>query len=93
MTTDSLWGVINDNGKCVVKPEYYSLNDYGDGKFIGVNVKYKKDIIKGKKDKVKISVLDTSVSYGYLNGLFPDTSADADTVVVDTTAVDSVAVY
>ena len=60
MTTDSLWGVIDDNGKCVVKPEYYSLNDYGDGKFIGVNAKYRKDVIQGKKDKVMISVLDTS---------------------------------
>ncbi len=60
MTADSLWGVIDDNGKCVVKPEYYSLNDYGDGKFIGVNVKYKKSIQQEKKDKVKISVLDTS---------------------------------
>ena len=60
MTTDSLWGVIDDNGKCVVKPEYYSLNDYGDGKFIGVNAKYRKDVIQGKKDKVKLSVLDTS---------------------------------
>ena len=60
MTTDSLWGVIDDNGKCVIKPVYYSLNDYGDGKFIGVNVKYKKDVLQGKKDKVKISVLNTS---------------------------------
>jgi len=33
------------------------------------------------------------VSYGYLNGLFPNTSADADTVAVDTTAVDTAAAY
>lgn len=60
MTTDSLCGVIDKDGNCVVKPEYYSLNSYGDGKFIGVNVKYKDFVKKGKKDKVKISVLDTS---------------------------------
>lgn len=60
MTTDSLWGVVDDNGNCVVKPTYYSLNDYGDGKFIGVDAKYKKSVQQGKKDKVKISVLDTS---------------------------------
>ena len=60
MTADSLWGVINQNGDCVVKPEYYSLNDYGDGKFIGVNAKYKKEVKKEQKDKVKISVINPS---------------------------------
>lgn len=60
MTTDSLYGVIDQSGKCVVKPEYYSLNDYGDGKFIGVNVKYKDSVKKGNKDKTKISVIDTN---------------------------------
>lgn len=60
MTTDSLWGVINQNGDCVVKPEYYSLNDYGDGKFIGVNAKYRKEVKKDQKDKVKISVINPS---------------------------------
>ena len=60
MTTDSLWGVINENGDCVVKPEYYSLNDCGDGKFIGVNAKYKKEVKKDQKDKVKVSVINTS---------------------------------
>lgn len=60
MTADSLWGVINQNGDCVIKPEYYSLNDYGDGKFIGVNAKYKKEVKKEQKDKVKISVINPS---------------------------------
>lgn len=60
MTTDSLWGVIDRSGECVVKPEYYSLNNYGDGKFIGVNNKYKKFVQKEQKDKVNISVINTS---------------------------------
>ena len=60
MTNDSLWGAIDESGDCVVKPEYCSLNDCGDGKFIGVNVKYKKDLDKKKKDKVKISVISES---------------------------------
>lgn len=60
MTTDSLWGAIDKNGDCIVKPEYYSLNNYGDGKFIGVNNKYKKYIQKEQKDKVSISVINTS---------------------------------
>lgn len=60
MTTDSLLGVINENGKCVVKPEYCSLNNCSNGKFIGVNSKYKKDVDKGRKTKVKISVINTS---------------------------------
>lgn len=57
MTTDSLWGAVDKSGKCVVKPEYYSLNDCGDGKFIGVNAKYAKDVKKDKKKNVKISVI------------------------------------
>ncbi len=60
MTADSLWGAIDNDGKCVVKPEYCSLNDCSDGKFIGVNNKYKKEVDKGKKGKVKISVINTS---------------------------------
>lgn len=58
MTADSLWGVIDQDGNCVVKPEYYSLNNYGDGKFIGVNYKYKSSVKKNKKDRVKISVIN-----------------------------------
>lgn len=82
MTTDSLYGVINNDGDCVVKPEYCSLNSYGDGKFIGVNEKYKKSLQKEQKDKVKISVVNTSgkvlfdfssdkyenTQYGYTDG-------------------------
>lgn len=60
MTADSLWGAIDQSGKCVVKPEYYSLNDYADGKFIGVNAKYKDSVKKDKRDKVKISVIEAN---------------------------------
>ena len=60
MTVDSLFGVINQGGDCVIKPEYTELNDCGDGKFIGINKKYEADLKKGKKDKVKLSVVNTS---------------------------------
>lgn len=60
MTTDSLWGAIDDDGKCVVKPEYVKLNDCGDGKFIGVSKKYKKAWQEGNEKKVKFSVVNTS---------------------------------
>lgn len=60
MTTDSLYGAIDKNGKCVIKPEYCALNDYGDGKFIALPKKYKKDYWNHKPEKVKLSVIDTS---------------------------------
>ena len=60
MTSDSLWGAINPSGDCVVKPEYAYLWNCSDGKFIGVKSQYKKDLLKEKKEKVKVSVLDTS---------------------------------
>lgn len=53
-------GAIDKDGDCVVKPEYYSLNNCGDGKFIGVNAKYKKFVQKEQKNKVKISVINTT---------------------------------
>lgn len=85
MTTDSLYGVIDQSGDCVIKPEYCSLNNCSDGKFIGVNQKYQKDVKADKKDKVKIAVLNTSgkivyefnggkyddTAYGYTDGLLP----------------------
>lgn len=60
MTADSLWGVIDDNGNCVIKPIYTSLNDCGDGKFIGVDRKYEKELKAGNEKKIKICVLDNS---------------------------------
>lgn len=84
-TTDSLFGVIDEKGDCVIKPEYFSLNNCGDGKFIGVNIKYKEAIKKDKKGKTKVSVLDTSgkilmefngdkyddIAYEFTDGLLP----------------------
>lgn len=58
-TTDSLLGVIDCDGNCVVEPKYCSLNNCGDDKFIGVNMKYSKALEKGDKKKVKISVIST----------------------------------
>jgi hypothetical protein len=57
------------------------------------NIRPVKDIDISKYEDVSEEDDPSYVSYGYLNGLFPNTSADADTVAVDTTAVDSVAVY
>lgn len=58
MTTDSLYGAINMKGDCVVEPQYCWLNDCSDSKFVGVNSKYRDAVNKGRKDKVKVSVLD-----------------------------------
>lgn len=60
MTTDSLWGAIDASGKCVVKPEYIEMADCGDGKFLCVDKKYKKDIQRGDRKKTKMSVVNTS---------------------------------
>ena len=74
MTVDSLFGVINQGGDCVIKPEYTELNDCGDGKFIGINKKYEADLKKGKKDKVKLSVVSTSgkVLYEFMASKYND---------------------
>lgn len=60
LTSDSLVGAINQNGDCVIKPEYCYMSSCGDGKFIAIKDLYRKDIQKEKKDKVKFSVLDTN---------------------------------
>jgi hypothetical protein len=60
MTEDSLFGAIDEKGTCVVKPQYCSLNNHGDNKFIGVNAKYKDYLKQGKKEKIKISIINTS---------------------------------
>lgn len=60
MTEDSLWGVINESGDCVVKAEYVALNNCYDGKLVGINKKYKDAYRKSKKDKYKYSVINTS---------------------------------
>ena len=49
MTVDSLFGVIDQSGDCVIKPEYCVMNNCGDGKFLAVNSKYRNDLKKGKK--------------------------------------------
>ena len=74
MTVDSLFGVINQGGDCVIKPEYTELNDCGDGKFIGINKKYEADLKKGKKDKVKLSVVNTSgkILYEFMASKYND---------------------
>ncbi len=60
MTVDSLCGAIDEDGDCVVKPEYCVLENCGDGKFIGINAKYKKFVQTKQKDKVKNSVINTA---------------------------------
>ena len=59
MTNDSLYGAIDEDGLCTVKPEYCYLSDCGDGKFLGINKKYKKELFKSKKN-IKHSVVNTS---------------------------------
>ena len=60
MTNDSLYGAIDNNGNCVVKPHYCGINSCSDGKFLGIDAKYKKFINQKQKSKVKVSVITTS---------------------------------
>lgn len=60
MTTDSLYGAVDDGGKAAVPAQYISLSECGDGKFFAIDKKYKRDAQAGKTDKVKISIIDTS---------------------------------
>lgn len=53
-TTDALWGAIDQNGNCCIKPEYRMLNDCSDGKFIGIHSKYT------NKDESISSVINTT---------------------------------
>lgn len=59
MTEDSLYGAIDRGGDCVVKPTFCSLNDCGDGKFLGIDDKYRESVRKDKKDKARLRVIDT----------------------------------
>lgn len=60
MTNDSLYGAIDNNGNCVIKPHYCGINSCSDGKFLGIDAKYKKFINQKQKSKVKVSVITTS---------------------------------
>ena len=60
MTVDSLCGAIDEDGDCVVKPEYCVLENCGDGKFVGINANYKKFVQTKQKNKVKKSVINTA---------------------------------
>lgn len=59
-TTDSLEGVVDKSGKCVIKPEYARLGECHDGKFVGVRAKYKTQYLNGETDKYKVCVIDCS---------------------------------
>lgn len=59
MTSDSLFGVIDDDGKCVIRPDYCFLSNCFDGKFLGVNKKYKNEYNDYERNKYKMSVIDT----------------------------------
>lgn len=58
--TGDFYGVIDDSGNEIIKPDYLVLFSCSDGKFIGINQKYKKEYDKkeGKK-KISYDVLDT----------------------------------
>ena len=59
--TGDYFGVIDDNGDEVIKADYLLLYDCSDGKFIGVNKKYEKEMKKtDKKRKITYDVIDSS---------------------------------
>lgn len=60
MTNDSLYGAIDNNGNCVIKPHYCGLKACSDGKFIAIDAKYKKFVDQEQPGKVKVSVVTTS---------------------------------
>lgn len=60
MTNDSLYGAIDNNGNCVIKPHYCGLKACSDGKFIAIDAKYKKFADQEQKSKIKVSVVTTS---------------------------------
>lgn len=60
MTSDSLFGVIDNDGKCVIRPDYCFLSNCFDGKFLGVNKKYKNEYNEREENKFKFSVIDTN---------------------------------
>lgn len=61
LTTDTLAGVIDIEGNCIIHPkDYYVISNCGEGKFLAVERKYKKDFENGKKGKTKIKILNAS---------------------------------
>ena len=51
------YGAIDASGNVVIKPDYLALEPAKDGKLVGIHSKYKET---EDRDKVKITVLDTS---------------------------------
>lgn len=59
MTADSLMGVYDFDGDCTVSPkEYCYISNCGEGKFLAIDKKYKKDLIYEKRGKIKVKVID-----------------------------------
>lgn len=57
--TGDMYGVIDDEGKEIIKADYLILYPCSDGKFIGLNKKYEKEFNKNKeKKKLVYDVID-----------------------------------
>lgn len=59
-TTEGYYGLIDTNGKTVIKAEYCAMNSVSDGKLLAIEKKFEKDVKADKKDNVKVVVLNTS---------------------------------
>ncbi len=58
--TGDYYGVINGDGKSVIKAEYACITDCSDGKFIAIDKKYEKEYKADSLEAVKFFVLDNS---------------------------------
>lgn len=58
MTNDSMCGIIDADGNSTVKANYCYISYYGEGKYMAVDRKYKKELEKANKKKIKIDVID-----------------------------------
>ena len=56
-TADSLYGVINTSGDCVIQPQYLYL-DHGNKIFLGIKSKYKEQVQNNEFEKIKFSIMD-----------------------------------
>lgn len=58
MTSDSLCGIIDADGNSTAKADYCIVSYCGEGKYMAIERKYKKDFEKGNKKKIKVDVID-----------------------------------
>ncbi len=80
--TGDFYGVIDENGNEIIKPDYLLLYSCSDGKFIGINKKYDNEFNKreGKK-KIVYDVIDTNGKI--LFSINPDKYSNTGTRFID----------